>query len=151
MTKRPLSTNQNNRKRALFEGWKVGYFYGHRGNPEVQKSADDRYGGLSPIAYLFFAKFIEVWHPDLVEKHDMQMTELMNNLVPEALSDSIESKLSVSARETGVPREVLRAIVHGVATADLSKEGQMDAAALFRDAALAVLQEAEKEFSSTSQ
>lgn len=134
-TMHQLTEQQMNRRLRLFGAWSTGYTGG---------KIDEE---ISKLAAAFFAIFIAGKHPDLVlSKAEKGMTDCFKPLsawFPDGLDGAIEARLPVASKETGVHSDMLRAVVYGVATMDLSKNGSRDVQIIFRNASLAILKVAE--------
>jgi hypothetical protein len=117
-----LNEKQMQERLTLCDAWNIGYNNG---------------GKLSPLAHVFFANFIVHRHPDLIlSKEESALVATMLPIVPEDLSKDIEAHLPKASSETGVHRNMLRAVAHGIATRNAGKN--REAAILVRESVQAI-------------
>jgi hypothetical protein len=120
---RDLTARQMDQRVALCNLWESGYV---RVVPPEERA-------LTPIVLVFFAKFIEAHHADLVLAGEAELTAMLRSPVPDAVSADIEAKLPAASTQTGIQRDCLRAVAYGLATGNAICKRQQDARWLFRE------------------
>lgn len=129
---RILTPRQMERRDALYNIWEAGF---------IRASGPDE--GRSVATLLLFAKFIEVYHADLVlSEEETAVTAMMTNILSDELSSDIEANLSSAATQTGIVPACLRAIAHGLAVGNMCPPTQRkhNAQSLFGEAAQLILE-----------